>query len=202
MLFAVGCSTGGSAPPRVPQASEQEHIALADQHAKKASVEESKYHPDATVTKARGPVPRAAELGRAEREVNPTEKHRRRAHRERALAEAHANAARHIDAFADVACAPIPPAERAACPLFLDARAEDIPGGVRIHLSDEVEGTLARVRCQLAFAKKFEHGSEEQCPLFVPGTRAQGAGDAMDLTTDKPELVAELRRRAREHVIE
>jgi hypothetical protein len=206
LAIAAGC--GGSSHAVAP-ATEAEHLALAQQHAQKARAEQSQYDPRATVLKPGGPAPNNQDLGYMEREVNPTDKHLRRARRERRAAEAHVNAARRIEAYGGAACTSIPAAERAACPLIIDARVEDVAGGVRIHVASDLDGTLERVRCHLAFAEQNENKGQDECPLYVHGARATpapaiagAAVDALDLTTNRPELVAELRRRAREHVAE
>ena len=91
----------------------------------------------------------------------------------------HLAAAKDLERFEDQACAQIPPAERAACPLLASQveRVRETPTGIELVLKAHVDGrdTHRRLDCHLAFARASGF-AKPSCPLFVQGMsiRLQG----------------------------
>ena len=122
--------------------------------------------------------------------------------RELARAEAHEAAARHIREGAEIACRNVTSVTRESCPLPLDARVEQVPGGVRVVPSVAVtaEELRGRVGCALAWSRVERPADSASCPLYSPGASARvvdrPAGAVVEITAVGEHDVDELRRRA------
>jgi hypothetical protein len=122
----------------------------------------------------------------------------------RAHALEHEAAARALERFEAQACAGIDPGLRASCPVLgpvTDIR--DVPGGVRIELSEgsDREGLLALMRCHLAYAQSRGFGPvAAACPLYIRGIeiRAAGQGTGIEIIGATEGLASEIRGRSRE----
>ncbi len=130
--------------------------------------------------------PRAAHLSAADSEMR--------------RAAAHLAAAKDLERFEGEACAQIPPAERAACPLLASQveRVRETPAGIELVLKAHVDGpdTHRRLDCHLAFARANGF-AKPSCPLFVQGMSIRLQSDKVIEMTGKGEVAVELQRQAR-----
>ncbi len=111
----------------------------------------------------------------------------------------HATARAELERFEDQACAGVSRGVRAACPFLEPVALKVIPRGVRLHVDpSQADAIAARMRCHLAFAgaRRFERIVE--CPLYLPGVQIVLAEDrdAIDVTSDHPDVARELVARA------
>jgi hypothetical protein len=137
---------------------------------------------------------------------NPTDVNLRAAEQHRAHARQHEEAARYLEHFEEAECSDFPPATRAACPLLGPVTTlEDIPGGVRAHLTPgtRVDAVVAHMRCHFAYARARAFPEALSCPLYMRGISIKQAPDpmAVDITVADPRQVTELRARAREEAV-
>jgi hypothetical protein len=117
-----------------------------------------------------------------------------------AHAREHDAAAAELERFEAEACAGIPPAARAACPLLVGAGVIlDVQGGVEIRFESgaPVSDVYRRMSCHLAFARA--RGFEgDACPLYVKGLRIERTGTRiLRITSSEPAATGDVRRRSR-----
>lgn len=178
----IGC--GGPEDPRAEDLTAEEHEAEAQRELREAEETADHY--------------RAVYYG--PEVYNPTEAHLYDAAVHQAHAEAHRLRASELRAYEAVECVEFPPETRAACPLLLEVvDVSNIDGGVRITFAESVDiaPVVDHVRCHLAFAAAEGGEGLEDCGLYVPGARAVSVPgeNVIQLTTDQPEHIPELRRR-------
>jgi hypothetical protein len=132
---------------------------------------------------------------------NPTAGHLAEADRQMSIAFEHLTYADRLTRTEDVACADVPEAERAACPMLaphVDAVYE-VKLGVSLHLKQiaPAQRLAAQLRCHLAFAKA-NNFDRVPCPLFVKGvTITLRAGQLIDVYSPDRKVAAEVQRQAR-----
>lgn len=184
LLWAGGCARRGTQPEDM---SAEAHRREARQH--QAEAEEAGGAP----TPADGGVPWSAMSGRKAWQLTDAKAHSKHA-------QEHREAAQALERFEATECQRVPPDVRPSCPLLLEVdSAEDIPGGVRVHLKAgaSVEEVVVHMRCHQAFAASRGFEDMDQCALYLKGVNVAPAmiPQAVDLTAGTPETVAELRRR-------
>lgn len=137
---------------------------------------------------------------------NPTTVYLRLARQHEKHASEHLSAARRLEEFEQGGCKAFAPEIRAVCPLLGQVDAvEDVPGGVRVWLSEgvDVDAAVAHMRCHLAFGRAHGRAGMESCPLYVPEVRVERVRQSrgVDLESSDPGPVDELRQRTRLHVV-
>ncbi len=188
----AACATTG---PRDLNADDNRAAAAA--HRARAAEEMSRYDPGAVAVQST-----VTTSGQHAVEVyNPTGRNRELAARNIAEARAHEKEAARLDTLDDAACAGVPEAARAACPLLGRlAVLQPIHNGARIQLLDKsmTAASAARIRCHAAFARAHGRDGLEMCPLYVEGLRVDVDGDWIVLRS--PTQGRELLRLLREHL--
>ena len=132
--------------------------------------------------------------------------HRRRAEALREHARQHAAAAEFLEQFEDDACAGVPPATRAACPLLGPlVRLEEVPGGVRATFVDpqRVRPAIAEMRCHYAFARARHFDDRVGCPLYIQGIEVRPGLDprSVEIVAHDEQTVRLIRERSRAEAI-
>ena len=123
-----------------------------------------------------------------------------------AHARLHDQAAETLEQLEATECAPVPVAERSACPLLAGAGAVlDVKGGVevRFQAGAPVDDVYRRMSCHLAFARRRGYAGVADCPLYVKGLRVERDGERVIriLLDGSPKELEELRRHTRELVL-
>lgn len=135
---------------------------------------------------------------------NPTESHLVLADRHSEIAAQHRAAAAALRDFEHEACARFPDTTRASCPLLNQlVTVEDVPGGVRLGFSTDVnlDAVFHHIRCHIAFARVRGRDGMDGCPMYVEGARVEQSDAEILLVTDgAPRTVAALRRATRAHL--
>jgi hypothetical protein len=194
MLFLAGC-----AHTRAEELTVEEHQAEARAHTDKARQEEAQYQEGNTVRfPARSPF---ADPNGEWVSYNPTEQHLDRADRELRAAAAHSAAAKALASFEDKACAGIPGAERAACPLLASVvtQVQETRTGLRLVFKEtaDVADIHRRLSCHLAYAQAtgFDRPS---CPLFVKGMAITlESKGVLAFTAEQPAVARRIQEEAR-----
>lgn len=126
---------------------------------------------------------------------------RAEAHREHA--EEHERAAAALESFEAAECQAVPAPERAACPFLGVEDTTTLDNGVRVTLMEGTDMTdvLARMQCHAAFARAQGYQGMEHCPLYQQGVqiRLSPDGNAIDITSDDPNVAAEVQHEAEMH---
>jgi len=110
-----------------------------------------------------------------------------------------------LESFEEAECAAFPPETRVVCPLLGQVDAvEDISGGVRVRLAEDVplHAALAHMRCHLAFARARGRVGMQECPLYLSGVRIEPAAGSrsVDLLVADPADLETLRLRPLRHL--
>jgi hypothetical protein len=116
-------------------------------------------------------------------------------------ARQHQAAAAALERSEEVECRALPAAVRAACPILtFVSQVREIEGGIRVRFlpQADVGQVAALMRCHLAFARARGFDRVPTCPLYTSGVEIRRVGDAIDVTGDTLEVVAEIRERIRE----
>lgn len=193
-LLAVGC-----AHTQPEEMTVDQHRAEAQRHTAAAKQEEAQFQSGATMQMpSRTPFNEGSGDWVA---YNPTEHHLDKADRELRAAAAHLASANRLETFEDAACAKIPKAERAACPLLASwvAQVQETRVGVNLVLKGTADGADIdrRLNCHLAYAHAtgFDRPS---CPLFVKGMtiRLAQAG-VIELAGKDPDVARAIQAEAR-----
>ena len=134
---------------------------------------------------------------------DPNEGPRRRAEAAREHARQHESAAKFLERFEDEACAGVPAASRAACPLLGPLESlEDVPGGVRVTFADKsrVKTAIAEMRCHYAYARARHFDETVGCPLYMKGIEVRPSLDprAVEIVAHDEATTTLIRARARE----
>jgi len=134
---------------------------------------------------------------------DPNEAPRRRAEAAREHARQHESAAKFLERFEDEACAGVPAASRAACPLLGPLESlEDVPGGVRVTFADKsrVKTAIAEMRCHYAYARARHFDETVGCPLYMKGIEVRPSLDprAVEIVAHDEATTKLIRARARE----
>jgi hypothetical protein len=126
---------------------------------------------------------------------------RAEAHREHA--EEHQRAAAALERFEAAECQAVPEPERAACPFLGVEDTTTIDKGVRVtlHAGRDVNDVLARMQCHAAFARAQGYQGMEHCPIYHRGVqiRLSPDGNAIDITSDDPNVAAEVQHEVETH---
>ena len=106
--------------------------------------------------------------------------------------------ARRLRNDAEVSCERVPPADRVPCPDGGEAGVRTaIKDGVRIELpSGDAESITRVVSCALAEAHVERPALADQCPLLVPGALVRVVGRGIEITSDEPLRVEQIRKAA------
>lgn len=199
VTLLVAC--GGSQGTRPDDMSAEEHRRAAAEEDAASQGHESQYDEDAR--QQMGPANASPDLLYGLADYNPTEGHRASAQRHQDLAAEHRAAAAALETFEEQECSRFPPETRAVCPMLGQVAAvEDVPGGVRLRLSDDANAAAVadHIRCHLAYARTQGREGMDHCPLYVDGATVD-TSDGITLTTSSGDAaVRELRRRAHAHV--
>jgi hypothetical protein len=156
-----------------------EHRARAEEYTRKSLEEESKFDASQTQKDMASRSPFSVGYDNSIQPYNPTEMHLSNADQLLQLAARESEAARKLEEFENVACAAIPRAQRAACPLLASQVKEvrNTQDGVVLTLRDDADAvdTVRRLQCHLAYARVtgFDHPS---CPLFTRGLSIEMRG--------------------------
>ena len=193
-MASVSCST-----TRSQELTAVEHRDQAALHDGAALRDREKYDPGRTMlVPDRGPFVDSQLDSRGW--YNPTADALWAADIEMRAAAEHLAAAKKLEAFADIACRDIPPAERAACPLLASSVTQVQPNerGLILVLKPSVDGAEVsrRLNCHLAY-DRANGFSRPFCPLFVNGIRiALRAKSELEFSARTPEVAQELQRQA------
>ncbi len=201
-LVVSGCvsTTPGARPDDM---SAEDHRRAASNEERVAQEHADRYDPSATVYRS-GPA-HGPEGNYSDTEYNPTNRHLSHARTHTRHASDHQAAAEALEAFEEGECAAFSSTTRAACPLLGQLESvEDIEGGVRLRFLEEInfQAVSDHVRCHLAFGRTRGYEGMTNCPLYLRGLQVRPVTESrsLELTTDDPEVVTELRRRAATHV--
>jgi hypothetical protein len=199
-LSSLLCATcgGGNQAVKPDDMSADQHRQEAKQERQLAGAERNKYRPEDD-----RPIPGGK--GEAEASTNPTEGHLVTAAQFEKHARQHEAAARALEKFEQDACAKLPSATRAACPLLGPVRGlDDIPGGIRVTLvpGSPVDEIVAHMRCHYAFARARGFSENVTCPLYIEGIEIKrGSGpDSIEIVSPDPSVQQKVRTRAREEI--
>lgn len=121
------------------------------------------------------------------------------------MAAAHASAAQELESFEHEQCAAFPTQTRTRCPLLGTVKvATPIENGVQLELFPGVnrEAVVAHVKCHHAFARSQGFEGMPSCPLYLRGLHVEESETGVVITTDKPEVVDDLRARSLSHAAE
>ena len=222
VVTACGWLGAGAAPGAT---SAEAHRREAAKHSGEAAEHREQYDPEARAVPCRGWYGRATSTRRtggkgaypggdghpyclsdfywATREYNPTAMHLTHAADHEQRTREHLEAARALEHFEEEQCQAFPPETRVVCPLLGQVDAlEDVSGGVRLQLGEEVNvnAAVAHMLCHQAFARTRGNAGMDECPLYLPGVRVERIGRSRSVELTDPEDVDELRRRARTHL--
>jgi len=198
LALALGVACGGPQDPATENLTAAEHEAEAEREEAAAAEHEGQYDPDARLTTG-GQQP-GTDLYYGTDHYNPTEVHLHAADDHREHAGAHRERAAQLRDFAEAECAEFPPETRASCPLLLGlVEVEDIEAGIRMTFASaqDLAPVVDHIRCHIAFAAAMGNEGMDHCALYVHGASVDVEGTSVDLITDQPGFVAELRRRVR-----
>ncbi len=185
---------------RPEEMTAEEHRAEARRHEQVAAAEERQYEPN-EVRPHLGP--RSPFVGDEPglEFYNPSAAHLAQADRDMAAALEHLDSADKLEKFEDTACAGIPPAERAGCPLLAPylVSVQEIAQGLTLNLKPTAPSkTLVnQMSCHLAYAmaKGFE---KAPCPLYVKGVKIALVDErTIDIRSMDPKVAHEVRLEAR-----
>ena len=201
LLLASACATPQRQLDRQTAAGHKARAAEAEAAARS---ERQQFDPKAlTVRASTANTPEAAALPDAH--DNPTTDHLEHAADEDRHARAHREAAARLLSFEAAECRGVEAASRAACPMLGHVSSViDIAHGVRLEYRDsaELQDTLARMRCHLAYARARGFGAAGGCPLYLRGVLivASKDGRAIDITDDDEAAASELRVGSRQMI--
>jgi hypothetical protein len=136
---------------------------------------------------------------------NPAGSHDRMGKEYEEHVQRHIEAAKLLADFEEATCIKFPKSVRVVCPLRGQvSRVEDIDKGARIHLikSHPIQAILDHMLCHQAFGLSVGHKGMPECPLYLKGIqiRLSSGGNAVEITSDEPQVASEIVRRARLHV--
>lgn len=203
MLVVIGCR-GETSGARPDDMSAEAHRRQASTHGDESRRHQRQYDPGAVrLSSGRGRVAGESYFGTDV--YNPTEVHRRHAAEHRQHAGDHQSAAEALDVFEQVECREFPAETRRLCPLLgYQATVLEIPGGVRLTFPEgtPLDAVLHHVRCHVAFARARGREGMSNCPLYVEGASASEGPSprTVDIVTDQPGRVDEMRRRVSTHL--
>jgi hypothetical protein len=166
-------------PMESRQMSASEHRARAEEYTRMSLSERNKFDASQTQKDMATRSPFGVGYENSIQPYNPTEMHLSNADQLLQLAARESEAAKRLEDFENVACAAIPRAARAACPLLASQVKEirNTQDGVLLTLRDDANAvdTVRRLQCHLAYARVtgFDHPS---CPLFTRGLSIQMQG--------------------------
>jgi len=199
LLVVAACA---QQPVRPDEMSASGHRAEAERERAQAAEHASRFNPSASAPPAvrmgePGEVPSLSYV-QVMPTGNPTAHHVVEAKAHLAHAREHEEAAVALERFEDGACAGVPAAARAACPLLGPVRAvEDVGDAVRLRYAPgtppaELEARARQLACQVAWARTrgFPPSS---CPIARRGLTVRVAPDAIDLVLDGERARLELR---------
>ncbi len=209
-VLGVGCATTRAPGTNPDDMSHAEHMKAARRFEKDAAKHKRRYDPNAERVEVTQWLSDPESHGRHgtvvtdTTVVNPTAEHLDHAKRRREIARQHAAAAGALKAYSDKYCKGVPLKERRAHPLPGQiSKVENIPGGVRLHLKHGVKPIALRNRmaCHIAQARLEGFVGQKDCPLHLRGLkfRVSAQGRVIELVAKRPNLVTELRRRAKAH---
>lgn len=201
VLVGVGACASpapGTNPDDMSVAEHQEH---ARAHQEAADEHQKQHDPAARNRVSADPTTELYAAG----VYNPTERHLIEDQQHQRHADQHSQAAQSLLNYKEEHCAKFPDATRASCPLMGQVKAvEDIDGGVRITFHDDVprEAAVEHMQCHFAFARTQGYEGMDSCPLYLEGisVEAEGEGQSVKFTTNKPESVEALRTQTRDHL--
>ena len=205
LMGAGGCAS--QAPGTQPDdMSASEHKRHAEKHEQKSQKHQDKYDPKARSSYEKAPLDPTTDIYIIET-YNPTERHKSHAKQHQRHADQHQQAAQKLLSYEEKHCAKFPETTRSTCPLMGQIKAvEDIEGGVRITFEDDVprQAAIEHMQCHFAFARTEGFEGMNACPLYLEGVsvEAQGDGQSVTFTTNKPENIEALRARSRAHLSE
>ena len=106
--------------------------------------------------------------------------------------------ARRLRTDAEVSCQRVPADAQVPCPDGGPAATRvSIDNGVRIDLpSGDSESITRVVNCAMAQAHVERPALADQCPLLVPGAFVRVVGRSIEITSDEPSRVAQIRKAA------
>jgi hypothetical protein len=166
-------------PQESRQMTASEHRARAEEYTKQSVSEFDKFDASQTQKDMPGRSPFSVGFDNSFQPYNPTQMHLSNSDQLLRLAAQESEAAKRLEDFENVACAAIPRAQRAACPLLASQVKEvrNTQDGVLLTLRDDANAvdTVRRLQCHLAYARVtgFDHPS---CPLFTRGLSIQMQG--------------------------
>ncbi len=195
----VSCAGSRPKPDDMSAAAHRREAVLEKQ---KASYELSKYDP---LSRKVVIDPAAARTGFEEEDtINPTVPHLKRAERIAAHAAEHESAAAALEQFEGEECTGLPLQIRVACPLMRSTSVEKIESGVRVHLksTEDVEPTLALMRCHLAYARAQAFEGLPSCPLYMKGVEinASANGRAIEIVSRDRKIAKRITQLALEEI--
>ena len=198
LLLGAACATPQRQLDRQTAAGHKARAAEAEADARG---ERQQFDPTAeTVRASTSNTPEGAAL--PDLRDNPTTEHLENAAADDRHAKAHREAAARLLTFEADECRGVAAASRAACPMLGGvSTVTDIAHGVRFEYKDgaEVRGTLARMRCHLAYARARGFGAAGGCPLYLRGVQivASRDGRAIEVTDADEAAARELREGSR-----
>lgn len=200
-VLALALLACASKPVRPDEMSASGHRAEAERERLKAAEHQSSFDPGASAP----PPVRMGEAGEIPSlsyvqtvpAGNPTMHHLDEARAHLAHAREHEQAAAALERFEDTACAGVPPAERAACPLLGPVQAiDDVGDAVRLRYAtgQPLEARARQLACQLAWARTRGFPTSS-CPISRKGVTVRVVADksAIDLVSSDERVRLELR---------
>jgi hypothetical protein len=204
LLVVVLGAVAGCAPRAVrpDELSASGHRAEAERERARAAEHQARFDPSASAPPPvrmgeAGEVPSLSYVQTAPA-GNPTMHHLDEAKRHLAHAREHDEAAVALERFEDAACAGVPAAERAACPLLGPVRSvEDAGDAVRLRYAPgspaaQLEARARQLSCQIAWARTRGFPASS-CPISRRGVSVRVVTDAIDLVLADPRARVELR---------
>lgn len=203
VALALAACTGAGTTVRPDETSVEGHRAEAARE-RAIAADPAPYQPPRTNRVDRLSIRPSSEPGVVPYDDAEDLRYERRWHAEHA--RDHEAAARELERFEAEECRNVDVTERASCPLLGPVvQIQDLPSGVRIQLAStaSIERTLARLRCQYAFARARGFGSGVTCPIYLRGIEIKSSADraAIEIVGSSRRVAREIQKRVRQQAV-